>query len=237
MCKHGGTPSWRDKCIMLAANGPPGAARSRSFLLRPQGKTRSASPRPSAPTYPTPCSPVCALAVLCCVCGASLQDAHSSILTAAFCSWQGLGTLWARTGPSGRRLFCGRQELGSLLGAHTSIPTVAGVAWHLFLCRHSLRVLRAVRVFAAPSGRCCSLWRAWWPRVVHRAWSGSVLRSAFLTPWCLFPTRGLPPPDLLGCRPVHVGAGRERGSWCLPLAPAKEAALGSLRIVPVPGPL
>ena len=33
-----------------------------------------------------------------------------------------------------------------------------------------------------------------------------------------------------------MGAGRERGSLCLPLAPAEARALGALRIVPVRGP-
>ena len=54
------------------------------------------------------CSPVCSLGVLgcelrvrCCMCGAHTQ----SIWTAAVCSRQGLGTLRARTRPSGRRLF------------------------------------------------------------------------------------------------------------------------------------
>ena len=55
-------------------------------------------------------SPSCSLCVLCsglrvwcCVGGASLRGAHSSIRTAAVRSRQGLGTLWARTRPSGRR--------------------------------------------------------------------------------------------------------------------------------------
>ena len=44
------------------------------------------------------------------------------------------------------------------------------------------------------------------------------------------------PQDLL-CRCAgHVEAGREQGSCCLPLAPAKAAALGSLRVVPVRRP-
>ena len=50
----------------------------------------------------------CARSVSCavgCLCGASLRGAHSSIRTVAFCSRQGLCTLWARTRPSGRRLF------------------------------------------------------------------------------------------------------------------------------------
>ena len=40
-----------------------------------------------------------------CVCGPSLRGAHSSIRTVALRSRQGLGTLRARTRPSGRRLF------------------------------------------------------------------------------------------------------------------------------------
>ena len=120
------------------------------------------------------CSPVCSLGVLCCVlrlwccvCGASLPDACSSIWTAVFRSRQGLGTLRARTRPSGRRLFHSRQGhgtlractrpsecrlfrcwqgLGSLPGAHTSVWTAAGVALHLFSCCESLGVVRALRV-------------------------------------------------------------------------------------------
>ena len=76
MRKHGGTPSRRDKHIMLAAIRPPGAARGRfvgghqsglagskppplftrgtsscSSQGRHQGGPWGASPRPSAPTY------------------------------------------------------------------------------------------------------------------------------------------------------------------------------------------
>ena len=82
----------------------------------------------------------CARSVCCavgCVCGASLRGAHSSIRTAAIRSRQGLGTLRARTRLSGRRLFRSRQGLGLLPGAHTSVRTAAGVAWHLFSCRGS----------------------------------------------------------------------------------------------------
>ena len=78
MRKHGGTPSRRDKHVTPAAISPPGVARGRfvggqqsglagckppplytrgasSFLsqARRQGEPRGASPRPSAPTYPT----------------------------------------------------------------------------------------------------------------------------------------------------------------------------------------
>ena len=193
------------------------------------------------------CSPVCPLCVLCCVCGVlgplapvhrcarlmccamgcmcggALRSAHSSIRTAAvrsrqglgtlrartrpsgrrlFSSRQGLGSLWARTRPSGRRLFRSRQGLGSLLGAHTSVRTVTGVAWHL------LRVVTALSGFAAPGDRCCLapvrvpwFWPAGclsgvphgpgWCAAPRPVLSLSVLRSAFLTPWCLSPPRGL----------------------------------------------
>ena len=78
MRKHGGTPSWRDKHVTPAAISPPGVARGRfvggqqsglagckppplftrgasscSSQGRRQGEPRGASPRPSAPTYPT----------------------------------------------------------------------------------------------------------------------------------------------------------------------------------------
>ena len=78
MRKHGGTPSRRDKHVTLAAISPPGVARGRfvggqqsglaaskppplftrgasscSSQGRRQGEPWGASPRPSAPTYPT----------------------------------------------------------------------------------------------------------------------------------------------------------------------------------------
>ena len=103
---------------------------------------------------------------------------------------------------------------------------VAVVAWHLPVClgcglrRASLACLVAPHWCAAP----CPV------RPL------SVLRSAFLTPWCLSASRGLAPPDLLGGCAGHVEAGREPGSLCLPLAPAEAGTLGSLRVVPVRGP-
>ena len=79
MRKHGGTPSRRDKHVTLAAISPPGVARGRfvggqqsglagskppplftreasscSSQGRRQGEPWGASPRPSAPTLPTP---------------------------------------------------------------------------------------------------------------------------------------------------------------------------------------
>ena len=114
-------------------------------------------------------------------------------------------------------------------------------------------VLCALSGFAAPGGRCGSapvhvpwLWLAACLSGMPRgpAWcaapclvrSLSVLRSAFPTPWCLSPPRGLAPLPLLGGCAGHAEAGREPGSLCLPLAPAEAGTLGSLRVVPVRGP-
>ena len=132
--------------------------------------------------------------------------AHSSIRTAAVRSWQGLGTLQARTRPSRRRLFRSWQGLGLLPGAHTSIQTAAGVAWHLFSCGGSLRVVRALRVCGTlrPLLLCtclCALvvaggarlWRASWPCMVRRASSGPVALGAavgFASTLMPFPTAG-----------------------------------------------
>ena len=81
MCKHGDTPSRRDKHVIPAAISPPGVAPGRfvggqqsglagckppplftrgasscSSQGRRQGEPRGASPRPSAPTYLPTCS-------------------------------------------------------------------------------------------------------------------------------------------------------------------------------------
>ena len=71
-----------------------------------------------------------------------------------------------------------------------------------------------------------------WCTSPHPFWSLSVLPSAFLSPWCLPPPRGLSPPALLGRCAGHVEAGREPGSLCLPLAPVEARSLGLLRVVP-----
>ena len=104
-----------------------------------------------------------------------------------FRSRQGLGIPRLCTHPSGRQLFRSRQGLGSLPGAHTSVRTAAGVAWHLFSCRGWLRVVRALRgcgtrrplllgtcPFALVVAGGVPLWRASWPRVVGLASSGPV---------------------------------------------------------------
>ena len=115
------------------------------------------------------------------------------------------------------------------------------------------RVLCALPGFAAPGGRCglapascpgCGWRRASLACLVAPRWcaaprpvrSLSVLRSAFPSPWCLPPPRGLSPPALLGGCAGQLGAGREPGSLCLPLAPAEQRALGALCVVPVRRP-
>ena len=187
------------------------------------------------------------------LCGASLRGAHSSIRMAAVCSRQGLGTLRARTRPSGRRLFVadrGWVPSGRALvhpdggcswpvgagyppGAHSSIRTAAGVARHLFLCRGSLGVVRALRVCGTRRplllGTCpCALvvaggvplWRASWPRVVRRASSGPVALGApvgFPDAVVPFPTPGACAPGFTGwLRGAH--AGRPRTGLIVPAA-------------------
>ena len=100
--------------------------------------------------------------------------------------------------------------------------------------------------FAAPVGRCCLatvgvpwLWPAAClsgvprgPTLVRRASSGPVALDApvgFPDAVVPFPTPGACAPDLLGGCAGHVGAGREPGSLCLPLAPAEARAPGSGR--------
>ena len=66
------------------------------------------------------------------LCGASLRGAHSSIRTAAVRSRQGLGTLRARTRPSGRRLFVARRgwvPSGRALVHPDGGCSVAGRGW------------------------------------------------------------------------------------------------------------
>ena len=172
------------------------------------------------------CSPVCALVSLCCLCGESLRGAHSSIRTAVFRIQPGLGNLRVCTPPSGRGLFGSRQGLGSLPGAHSSIPTVAVVAWHLPSCLGCGQRRASLACLLAPRSAVCLV------RCRRSQCSGRLLPM----PWCLSPARGLSPPDLLGGCAGHVDAGRERGSWLEPQAPAEAGALGSLRVVPVRGP-
>ena len=103
---------------------------------------------------------------------------------------------------------------------------VAAVAWHLSSCPGCGRRRASLACLLAP--RWCAA-----PRPVR---SLPMLQSAFPSPWCLHPPRGVSPPALLGGCAGHVEASREPGSLCLPLAPAKARALGALRVVPVWGP-
>ena len=93
------------------------------------------------------------------------------------------------------------------------------VAWHLFVCRGSLRVVRALRVCGTRRppllGTCpCALvvaggvplWRASWPRVVRRASSGPVALGAPVG----FPDAVVPFPTPGACAPGFTG--RLRGA-------------------------
>ena len=107
------------------------------------------------------------------------------------------------------------------------------VAWHLFVCRGSLRVVRALRVCGTrrPSllGTCpCALvvaggvplWRALWPRVVRRASSGPVALGAPVG----FPDAVVPFPTPGACAPGFTGrlrgarGGRPRTGLIVPAA-------------------
>ena len=139
----------------------------------------------------------------------------------------------ARTRPSGRRLFRSRRGLGSLPGAHTCGCTAAGVAWNLFSCRGSLRVVGALRVCGTRRplllGTCpCALvvaggmplWRASCPRVVRRASSGLVALGALEG----FPGALVPFPTPEACAPGFTGwlrracGGRPRTALIVPAA-------------------
>ena len=92
----------------------------------------------------------------------------------------------------------------------------AVVAWHLSVCRGC--------------GRGCASLVCLVARVVRRASSGPVALGApvgFPDAVVTFPTPGAcAPGKSLGSCAGHAEAGREPGSLCLPLAPAKAGALG-----------
>ena len=122
-----------------------------------------------------------------------------------------------------RVLGCLCAVFGALLAPrHSCLGFVVfglAVAWHLFVCRGSLRVVRALRVCGTwrPSlpGTCpCALvvvggvplWCASWPRVVRRASSGPVALGALVG----FPVAVVPFPSPGACAPGFTG--RLRGA-------------------------
>ena len=137
---------------------------------------------------------------------------------------------WVRCAGLGARLSLAPCPVPRFVVCFAHFPgswqPVAVVAWHLSSCRGCARQRASLACLVAP--RWCAA-----PRPVR---SSSVLRSAFPSPWCLPPPRGLSPPALLGGCPGHVEAGRETGSLCRPLAPAEARVLGALRVVPFRGP-
>ena len=184
------------------------------------------------------CAPPLLAGVLGCVCAgvrAPPVPRHSWLGCALWVCVLGLG-FGLRPATPGWGLWC----VGWLLPGTCSCAVVRCVLCALSgsVAPGGRRCLAPVRVpwswpvaclFGVPLGpaRCAA------PRPVR---SLSVLRSAFPTPWCLSPPRGLAPPALLGGCAGHAEAGREPGSLCLPLAPAEAGALGSPRVVPVRGP-
>ena len=161
------------------------------------------------------CSPVCPLILLCgvvrvrcCLCGASLRGAHSCIRTAALCSRLALDTLRARTSPHGRGCLVngrgwvrcqarnrppGRRLV--LLG--TCLPAVDHCllfALRVSSTRRPLLLGTCPCALFVPVSRLCGVPPGpAWCAVPAPVWSLPVLQSAFPTPWCLSPPRGLHP--------------------------------------------
>ena len=151
----------------------------------------------------------------------------------ALLGWVGPLCLSALLGPL-------RAGVAPLSFAAVAVPRWLGfvvcglaVAWHLFVCRGSLRVVRALRVCGTrrPSllGTCpCALvvagsvplWRASWPRVVRRASSGPVALGAPVG----FPDAVVPFPTPGACAPGFTGrlrgarGGRPRTGLIVPAA-------------------
>ena len=137
--------------------------------------------------------------------------------------------LWVQCGSVGSRLSLAPCPVPRFVVCCARFPgsrhPAGVVALYLSSCRGCGR--RRASLACLVASRWCAA-----PRPVRLL---SVLRSAFPSPWCLPPPRGLSPPALLGGCAGHVEAGREPGSLCLPLAPAQARAPGALRVVPVRG--
>ena len=171
-------------------------------------------------------------APLACVWGVRGQGLLHPRLLVLWGVWPGPAThwLWVRCVGVGARLSLAPYSVPRFVVCCARFPgsrhPVAVVAWHLSSSCGCGRRRASLACLLTP--RWCAA-----PRPVR---SLSVLRSAFPSPWCLPPPRGLSPPALLGGCAGHVEAGREPGSLCLPLAPAEARALGALGVVPVRGP-
>ena len=232
----------------LAGRKPPPLFKRGAFSCssqgRRQGEPRGASPRPSAPTYlpvgeggagvgtrlqphsarscelalraggaARGCPGGAPLAWLGGVRGRALSHPRPLVLSGVRpgppSHWP-----WVLCAGVGARLSLAPSPVPRFVVCCARFPgsrhPVAVVAWHLSSCRGCGRQRASLACLVAP--RWCAA-----PRPVR---SLSVLRSAFLSPWCLPPPRGLSPPALLGGCAGHVEAGREPGSLCLPLAPA-----------------
>ena len=132
------------------------------------------------------------------LCGASLRGAHSSIRTAAVRSRQGLGTLRARTRPSGRRLFLagrGWVPSGRALVHPDGGCSVAGRGW-----------VPSGRALVHPDGCWCAcvcvcvLCLAGSGGPASRARSGVLAALSFCFAWPP-PGWGCPPLSRCCCRP------------------------------------
>ena len=138
--------------------------------------------------------------------------------------------LWVRCAGVGARLSLAPPPEPRFVVCCARFPglwhPVAVSASHLSSCRGCGRRRASLACLVAP--RWCAA-----PRQVR---SLSLLRSAFPSPWCLPPARGLSPPALLGGCAGHVKPGRVPGSVCLRLAPADSGALSALRVILVRGP-
>ena len=176
------------------------------------------------PGPPCSCSPVRPLGVLCCVCGvlgllAPVYRCARSVCCVAvwgaaagrslvhpdsgYRSWQGLGTLWAHTRPSGRRLFvAGRGWVPSgraLVHPDGSCSLPAGVGYPPG-AHSSIRTAAGVRVLAL----CGRVGRAGLPGALWCASPFPLAALSFCFAW---------PPPGWGCPPLSCCPCRSSLPW------------------------
>ena len=184
-----------------------------------------------------------------CVCSCARSACTLPLLAGV----RGVGVcVWARVSAAPRHSWLGWSLWVCVLGLGFWLrPATPGwgflvcwlaVAWHLFVCRGSLRVVRALRVCGTrrPSllGTCPSallvagglpVWRASWPRVVRRASSGPVALGAlvgFPVAVVSFPTPGACAPGFTG-RLRGARGGRPRtGLFVPPAGPRQGGGAG-----------